>query len=100
MEVSWRYRPFMASIWRSGVRGAFAVDHLGGRDERIDRFAQRLDDGLEEQLVLALEVPVDDTLADAAALGDGTDGGAVHVAGLGEGAPGGFEDRGSCGPRR
>src|ERR1700722_263908 len=59
---------------------------------RAERPLQRLHHGLEEQLVLALEVAVDHAFADPAVLGDHLDRGAVHVAGLGERAPGGLQD--------
>src|ERR671916_659166 len=57
-----------------------------------------------EALVLALEVAVDDTLADAPPVGDGAHRRAVHGAGLAEGPPRRLEDRaaarrGAVGPR-
>ena len=49
-----------------GVSGSSRSTISGRRDELVDRLAERLDDGLEEQLVLALEVAVDHALADPA----------------------------------
>jgi len=75
------------------------VDDGSGGHQGIDRGAQGFDDGLDEQLVLAVEVSVDDALADPGALGDDPDRGAGGVAVLDERPARRIEDRGlpGCG---
>ena len=80
-------------------RWLIPVDDGSGGHQGIDRGAQGFDDGLDEQLVLAVEVSVDDALADPGALGDDPDRGAGGVAVLDERPARRIEDRGlpGCG---
>ena len=79
-----------------GCEWLIAVDDLAGGHQIVDGQVQWLDDGLQEEMFLAVEVLVDDRFAYTAMVGDRLDGRTVDIANLAEGLSGGLQDRTSA----